>query len=361
MRNVKIVIGLIFFLLKPWGINAQSTFKIIASETNEPISFALLTTDDLNIKYEADIEGIIKLEINKSVNYTFSRLGYKSLRINGGQLIENKIVRMEPLPVELNTIVISANTAWFDLNRAIDNTFKTLSKSPFYIKCDLNDKVKINDKVVVAGKATILSKVLKLKTKGKGCKSNSKLKKLLVELSNCNADSIKRLPYYKVPFINNFLIGENRKCDNNISFYYMDINDTLLIIGYSPRLKFEPKNYVLTSGRYLIDKKKWTLIRIDSELNQKMLDFQKSEALRNPKKELLFQKFTRSIFFSDRGLPTKLEEKFAYSLKNDKSKAIWENSTTHIYTEVSEKEFTMVPVKDIDDKSILLQKTYPIP
>jgi len=361
MKKYKIIFVLFLILIKTCVLNAQNTLKVIDSETNEPVSFAILNADELNTKFEADLEGIINLEIKNNINYTFSRLGYKSLHIIGSQLSNSIIIEMESLPVELNTIVITANAAWLDLNRAIDNTFSSLPKLPFYVKCYQNDKVEINNKLVATGNATFVSEVLKLNAKGKGCKSNSKLRELIVESNNINVDSIQRLPYYKAPFVNDFLIGENRKYDKDLSFYYLDINDSILIIGYSPKLKFNPKNYVLTSGRYLIDKKKWKIIRIDSDISPRMLDFQNDEAVGNPKKVLLFKKFMRSIFFSDRGLPTKLEEKLAYSLKSDKSKAIWVNSTTHIYTEISKKEFSIVPLKKMENKSIILQKSVAAP
>lgn len=360
MKKYRISIA-IFIIIKTCVLSAQNTFKVVDKETKEPVSFAIIKNDEANTKYETDIEGVINLKIVNNINYTFSRLGYKSQSIIGSQLLNSVTVELESLPVEINTIVVTANAAWLDLNRAIENTFRALPKSPCYLKCNQIDMVKKNNKLVATGKAIFVSEVIKINAKGKGCRSNSRLCELKVESNQINVDSIQRLPYYKVPFVNDFLIGENRKYDKDLSFSYIDINDSILIIGYSPKAKFTPKNFILTSGRYLIDKKQWKIIRIDSDINPRMLDFQNKDTEMKATKVFLLRKYMRSIYFSENGLPTKLEEKKVYTLKSDNSKSNWENSTTHFYTEISKGEFSIVPVNKVGNKSIILQKSISTP
>ena len=50
--------------------------------------------------------------------------------------------------------------------------------------------------------------------------------------------------------------------------------------------------------------------------------------------------------------------KFEYTLKNDKNKSTFVNAITHIYKNMTEREFEAVPMKKAERKSILFQKPY---
>lgn len=362
MRKHKYIISLIFiFLLNlPTELFAQHTIKIMDIDSNEPISFAIILVEGHNIHFEANVDGLANIELRNDLNYKFRRLGYKEFLISGEQLVKTSEVKMESLPVEISPITVTADAAWRDLNRAVDNTFNSMPKTPFFLKCYQNDKVQNSSSILINAKSIHVSKVSKLNKKGKGCNSNSKLEALKIELfKDFKVDSLKRFDYYEVPFLNDYLVGENKKYDNDLSFYFIDTNDSIAIIGYAPKSKYVPNNkYVLSSGRYIINKDNWTLIRIESEISPKMINHVNSQVSINPKKELLFRSYFRSINFSKQGIPTKLEEKLEYTLKNDKNKSTFVNAITHIYKNMTEREFEAVPMKKAERKSILFQKPY---
>jgi len=362
MRNHKYIISLIFILLLylPTDLYAQHVIKIVDIDSNEPISFALILVEGHNIHFEANADGIANIEQKNGLNYKFRRLGYKEFFISGEQLVKTSEVKMESLPVEINPIIVTADAAWRDLNRAVDNTFNSMPKPPFFLICYQNEKVQNTSSVLINAKSIYVSKVSGLNKKGKGCKSDSKLKALKIELFNdFKVDSLKRFDYYEIPFINDYLVGESKKYDKDLTFYFVDTNDSIAIIGYTPKSKYVPNNeYVLSSGRYIINKENWKLIRIESEVSPKLINYVNSVVAINAKKELFFKSFNRSINFSKQGMPTKLEERLEYSLKNDQKRIIHTNITTQVYKNITEKEFEAVPMKKAERKSILLQKPY---
>ncbi len=362
MRKHKYIISLIFILLLhiPTELYAQNAIKIIDIDSNEPISFAIIIVDGYNVHFEANVDGLANIELKNDLNYIFRRLGYKELLISGAQLVKTSEVKMESQPLEISPITVTADAAWHDLNRAIDNTFNSIPKTSFFLKCYQNDKVQDANSILINAKSIYASEVSKLNKKGKGCKSNTKLKGLKVEFFNgFKVDSLKRFDYYETPFVNDFLVGENQKYDKDLAFYFVDTNDSIAIIGYAPKSKYVPNNkYVLSSGRYIINKINWTLIRIESEINPKIIDYVNSRVSINPKKEVLFRNYFRSINFSKQGIPTKLVDKLEYTLKNDKKKSKFINTTTHIYKKMTDNEFDAVPNKKAEPKSIIFQKSF---
>jgi len=354
-------LGLLFIiaLLKPVETIAQQTIKVIDIDTNEPVAIAIISTNNDSAKFVANIDGFVNFEVNNKFTYKFTRLGYKELKITGEQLSSNRIVMLESLPVELSPITITANAAWLDLNRAIDNTIKSMPKPPFYLKCFQQDKVEINNSTIVNAKAIYATKISMIFENGRGCGARSKLMGLnIFSNKNFKQDSIKNFSHYKIPFVNEFLVGHNKKDDNNVSFYYVDINDSILIIGYSPKQNYHPKNIILTSGRFVINKRGWRLIRIDSDINPRMQKYQNENVLNNSKKGNLYQNFNRSIYFSNNGLPIKLNVRLEYSLKNDKNKSTRAHTTSHVYKEMTEKDYLSVPLKSAKSKSIIYQKPF---
>lgn len=339
---------------------AQQTIRVIDGESRLPVAYVILSSTNNIIKSIADIDGLIDIDINKKDTYTFSRLGYKDFNISGEQLNMKTIIMLELLPIELSPITVTANKALLDLNNAISNTYKSLPQPPLYIKSFQQDKIIKNNLTVVNANAIFVTKISRIFEMGRGCSTRLKLKglKTIFYEENFNLESVEKFAYYEIPFVNAFLFGHKRKDDNDLSFYHIDVNDSILIIGYVPKLKFIPHSYIITSGRFIINKRDWKLLRIDSDVNPRMLNFQNEKVLDDQKKEMLYQRFIRSIYFAKNGLPTKLEERLEYTLKNDTKKLIRENITTHIYKLITEKEFDAVPMKKAERKSILFQKPY---
>ena len=362
MKKYFFLCGLLLSILtlSSMKLKAQQTIRVIDGESKVPVAYAILSSANNNIKSIADIDGLLNININEKENYTFSRLGYKDINISGEQLNKKTIIMLELLPIELSPITVTANKALLELNNAISNTYKSLPQPPFHIKSFQQDKIIKNNLTVVNANAIFVTKISRIFEMGRGCSTRLKLKglKTIFYEKNFNLESVEKFTYYEIPFVNAFLFGHNKKDDNNLSFYHIDVNDSILIIGYAPKLKFIPHGYILTSGRFIIDKREWKLIRIDSEVNPRMLNFQNEKVLDDQKKNMLYQKFIRSIYFSKNGLPAKLEERLEYTLKNDTKKLIRENITTHIYKLITEKEFDAVPMKKTERKSILFQKPY---
>lgn len=358
MKKNILISGLICLLFIPLISVAQKKIKIIDAETNDPVSFAVVTTNSKNIIFAADVDGFISATFNLSTKYEFSRIGYKSRQLSGAELAGLDIVKMEMIAYDINPIIVTADAAWKDLERAIERTSATIPKTPFYLKCLQKDKVEKSNIVVVNASAIFATKVFKTFKSGKGCLFSTKLKELKVNFyNNYTSDSIKYFSYYQIPsYVNEFLVGDS-KYDKDVSFYYVDVNDSIVIIGYSPKLDFTPTGRVIiTSGRFLIDKRNWKILRIDSDLNLKMLEYQNKIANSDTKKEKLIRTFSRTIYFSEKGFPEKLEERYEFIFNNDKNKNLWINTLVHNYEEILKNDYEVMPNKKAEQKSIIFQK-----
>ena len=332
---------------------SQKSIKITDSETNEPVSFAVISTDDQKNKYIADIDGNITFNCEANKNYLFSRLGYKEKKYNGKDLIELQNIKLNMISYELNPITVNSDAAWKDLNKSIDSTYKYFPKTPYYIKCELQENVEKDKKNIATADATMYIKISKIHKAKKGCSSTIRTDKINQKFTeDITKESIQRFSYYRIPFVNEFLIGT--KYDKDIFFYYFEVNDSLIVIGYTPKNNIKlDKNYVITSGRFLIDRNTWKLIRLDSYLSDKMLEHQKEIILKNNKKNLIITSFKRSILLSSNGIPDKLEETINYYFKNDSLKHEWMNKLNHFYYCSKQNEFDRAENKKLKKKPLI--------
>jgi len=354
-RKIAIVILSLIFILK---LNAQHHIKVIDSETNEPVSFAVISVKGENIIGEASLDGICIIEPNKNLTYKLTRLGYKELSLSGEQLLNSTEILMEIQPIEINPIIISAKAAWENLNKAIENTYKLIPEERFYLSCWQNDKIDIEGKNVVSAKAIFVSKTHKISKAGKGSNSLTKIKGLkVINPSNFNVNTLNKFRYYNVPVVNQFAIGANSETDNELLYYYLDTNDTCVIIGYKPKSAavFKGKT-VLSSGRFVINKAKWTITRIDSDLSPDMII--KKNMLMGTKSDYQYKSFKRTILLDKKGIIRKLYEMLEFTIKKQDSNTSWTNTLVQVYKEIPEKDYLAVDLKTPNFKSIIYQKPF---
>jgi hypothetical protein len=302
---------------------SQNKITIIDDETNTPVPYVRVQT--LNQAFSADIDGVVALNVNRHLTYSFACMGYDNIEISGNDLFDMQSVRMKMLPVELNPIVISAAKALSLLEQYVINTSKIIPKVPFYINCYQNDKIFKGDELLLDAKGILVSEIFQKAKPSKGGFSITRVKGLSVQkATGYNTAECKELSYYP-PFINSFFLHESRSSDKSLYFYISDSNDSVCIIGYKPNKEYVIKGKsVLTSGKFYIDKKTETIIRIDSEIEPNLLKKVQEIQQSDDKKNVIVDCFYRTIKFKN-GLPVTLEEKFLYRSKGDKSNAVYSN------------------------------------
>jgi hypothetical protein len=262
---------------------------------------------------------------------------------------------MTILPVELNPIVVTVDKALSLLEQYIINTSEIIPKVSFYINCYQNDKIFREDELLLDAKGILVSEIFHKAKPSKGVLASTRVKGLSVQkATEYNAIECRELSYYQ-PFINNFLLYERKSYDKSLYFYISDSNDSVCIIGYKPNKEYVIKGkQVLTSGRYYIDKKTETIIRIDSEVEPNLLKKAQEIQQSDDKKNVIVDYFYRIIKFKN-GLPLTLEEKCVYKSKKDTSDTVYSNIIVQKFELTNKDAFDSKPYQIAKKTSIAYQ------
>lgn len=340
----------------------QDKIAIIDYDSYEPIAFAVLYVGEnkKELLKEANVNGFIDSEkITTSNIYCISRLGYKDINISGEELLKSSVIKMEMLPFEISPITVKPEKAFKTLETAIQETYNLIPKKMLYLETYHKDRVIKNNEILAVTNAITVTAIEEINKKDNGAKTSTKL----VDISHTssehfNVQNFKSYKYYQNILINNFYLNKNNYFIKNSIFYILDTNDSVVIVGFKPKKTYSPnKKSVLISGRYIIDKETFRILKIETELPQHLIEFQNKISLTDQKKEILIENFHREIFFSEIGLPAYFIEKLNYKFKTDTKKKLWTNKTEKKSIVITEKNYISSKGRSITMKKPMFYET----
>ncbi|MGD0343098.1 MAG: hypothetical protein ABSA76_15465 [Bacteroidales bacterium] len=326
----------VFFLLEviPFtNINAQlKKYQIIDSKSRNGIPYAYIKIIGNNIIEKSDQDGCFSLPSIKDDSIQISHIAYKTIRISYAKIKNKKFIEMEELPIEMNPIIISAKNANSIVNQAIDSSFRALY-TPMYFNCYRRDRIVYRDTLVAEALAEIIFELKALFEPSHGGVIKNYLTNIKVYR---NAIFKGRLiPEYNLsatfsPF-NRFIIGVSKDKEKLEYFSKQEVNDSIFVININPISSYKPnKNFILKSGRFIINKTNWKIIRIDTNIKPELLKASREENFRRKRSKNYLYDYSFSLFFDDKGVPSKIYWNYKFSfLENDPEK-IWENHTDFI-------------------------------
>ena len=347
------IIYLLFVFTLNFVTASANTIMIVDDETNSPVPYVWIQAG--KHIFSADIDGRLILNIDKNLTYSFSRMGYEKIEIEGDDLIDRRVVRMKMLPEELNPIIITAENAFSLLEKYISNTSKEIKNFPFYMNRYESNKIFKGDSLILDAKGILASKISKKGKPGKGVSSTTRLKGMsLITADELNANELRKLPYYPLA-INQFLVLFRSK---SLYFYISDSNDSVSIIGYKPNKGYTlEKKRVLLSGKFHIDKATETIICIESEIEPLLLKQIQEVQQSDDKRDVIFDYVYRTIRLEN-GLPVFVEEKEYYRSKKDKLESVYTNIVVQKYELTDKDSFDSKPYKRAKRTAIAYQTPF---
>jgi hypothetical protein len=344
------------------SIFAQQPIKIqlIDSETKSGIPYAYIKVLSNNYVVSTDQDGFFSITLKREDSIKISHIAYEPIFTTCEKIQKKVVLEMAELPIELNPIIISAKGAETTLRRAIDSTFKVLS-TPMYFTCYRKDQINLCDTLVVEAIAEIFFEVEKLNSQSHGGEIKSYLNNIKVERNPSFHGKIVPdfLPIASDAPINRFIAGVSKKDDTLLNFFYQEANDSVVIVSFKPKKDFIPKsNSLLMQGRFIIDKSTWKIKRIDSNLSPEMMKIGRSKLTKEKNPQRFIYYYSRSQFFNDEGLPSRVLWAFNFSFKEDNANIIWKNNSEMVL--IKEKSThslskNLIPLKA--DSSLIQMKS----
>ena len=344
-RTSTILLLATLFSLSPMPIFAQLiTRKVIDKETGLSIPYAIIYNADKSKAIQSDDDGIFSIRAAPGEIYTISQLGYNSVTISTRQLLSNRTILLEMLPYEFNPIVISADAALKEIYRAIDSTYNRIYSTPFFLRCYKQDQIFSDNQTIVEGKAIIDIKVSRIRSAGKEASTLLFLKGLKTVYNNSFTGDTIRISsgfYSSISPINSFVVGYNKQHEKNIIFtrtHHETENDSTIIITYHPKSSYEySENFVYKSGRFVINQKDMSILRIDEMADNKSITYLNRLNQAAQRGDYIHE-LNSSIFLSSNGIPLKIEQKIVYSfIDSPKEHFSW--TTLQIYKNSSKEEY----------------------
>ena len=102
-------------------------------------------------------------------------------------------------PSELNTVVITANSALSGIRRALDSTHKHIPSTPFFKRCYKKENIITGNDTQLDAKAIMDFRITKIHYPGKGLRCIPKIKGSHIDYSNSSSEDIipiKKLNIY---------------------------------------------------------------------------------------------------------------------------------------------------------------------
>ena len=255
---------------------------------------------------------------------------------------------MEELPIEMNPITISAKGARAILEKAINTTYKTMNV-PAYLTCYRKDMFIFRDTLVAEVKAEILYELKYLLSPSHGSLIVCILKNIIVNRNPIFKNTF--IPNYDMPAsyapFNSFIIGASKEKEWYLS--NQESNDSIIIISINPRLDFKPnKKYMLKNGRFIIDKRNWLILRIDTNLSPEMMAIGRSDQYRTKDAKYYPYHYSYSHFYGDDGFLSKVVSDVQFSYLENNPEKIWHNHSELVFINEKTKfvrDSLMVPLK----------------
>ena len=356
----KEIILIIICLILSDSVFAQTIVRQIKDiETGLVVPFATIINSDKSIVLSSDQDGIFSIEIQLGTNYLISQIGYKSLTISAEQLLMDRPIQMEALSYELNPAIVIPYNALKEIYRAIDITYNLIYKTPFYRRCFKKDEIAVNNNNLIDVKAIIDIQAKKIHSVSKGALITTVLKGLKSRENIDNMTSSNVFPITNlmpISALNSFLAGANQKDENNMVFSrFHSEHDSIVIITYYPKIDYYDSNILYTSGQFIINKASWTISEINWTYDNKAIAHQNAVVNASKKDQKLLHELNCKILFSSNGLPSKLEQRLVYSLKN-KSEEMFTWTTIQIYKDITKIEYNQKPSSTYNHRKFILQQ-----
>jgi hypothetical protein len=324
--------------------------RLIDSRSNNGIAYAHIKVPGKNILEVSDADGFFSLLLQGKDSVQISHVAYKTLKTTFGRIKDQKFIEMEELPIEIDPIYISANNAKKIVEKAIDSSYKVLNE-PMYFKCYRKDQLFFKDTLISEAKAEIQYRIEKFLSPSHGELLLGYLKNIIVY-----RDSLFKsvfVPPFSMPSvyapINRFIVGVSKTLEAQVYFTNLDINDSLIMVSINPRLDFKPnKKYMLKYGRFIIDKRNWRILRIDTNLSPEMMAIGRSDQYRAKDAKYYPYHYSYSHFYGDDGFLSKVVSDVQFSYLENNPEKIWHNHSELVFINEKKKfvrDSLMVPLK----------------
>jgi len=159
-----------------------------------------------------------------------------------------------------------------------------------------------------------------------------------------------------INLLNRYVVGVNKQDEKNIVFTRIPSeSDSTIIITYYPKSNHQYSNKrIYKSGRFIIDTKTWTILRFDWTIDNKTVAYQNSFVEKGKREEKWHEVFC-SFFFSANGIPSRVEQKIVYSLKDTPDK-VYTWTTSHLYEIFTQSEFLQKPSSKYDQSKFIFSQ-----
>jgi hypothetical protein len=340
------------FTVVSLNINSQSLprFQIIDSKYKTPIPFAYVKVPNKNILEVTDLDGYFMLPKLDIDSIQISHVAYKPMTTTFDKIYRKNPIQLEEVPIEVNPIIISAKDTKVIVDNSIGKNYKSIH-TPLYLLCYRKDLLLYRDTLVAEAYAEIIFKVDHLFSPSSGGIIKSYLQNI----------SVKRNPQFKgriIPKfdleanfspINEFIVRSTNDQEKTIYFSKQDSGDSIVVININPRLDFKPnKRFVIQNGRIIINKLTGKILRIDTDLNPKMMEISRMEEYRAKDTKRYIYHYSISELFNQEGIIIKLSWKYKFSFLENNPINVWENSSEFYFV----KELDNPPL----DESICILK-----
>ena len=352
VKNKFILLLMVVFVLQPICVSAQMVTRTITDIDNGmAVPYATIYKSDSTFLCSASIDGVFSIEVTPGSFYKISHIGYKPITLTAEQLLSDEIIKMEMLPYELNPVVVTPNSALSDIYRAFDSTHKHIPSAPFFQRCYKKEQIISANDILLDSKAIIDTKVVKVHAVGKGVYIYVSIKGLQIDYNNIDSGDIIPNPrQISISNINQVSIP-SKDAENIIFNRIHSENDSITIITFHP--KFYGDAY--KTGRFIIDKRTWIILRIDMTFDDATIEYQNRIAITSSNPKRLIHKFNRSVFFSTNGLPLKVEENIVYFLTT-KPEEMYTWTLSQTYKDISKADYQQKPSRPYDPKKFIFQQ-----
>ena len=360
-RCILFLMVIFVLVLQPVCISAQVVTRTIKDiENGMPVPYAAIYKSDSILLSNASVDGIFSINVTPGSFYKISRLGYEPVTLTSEQLLSDKIIKMKLLPYELNAVVVTADVALLGIQRALDSTHRRIPSPPFFQRCYKKEVIVSANDTVLNAKAIMDFRITKIHAAGKGFRYIPKLKGLHIDYNNSGSEDIipneNQLPI--IP-INTSI---RNKDEEKIVFIRINSdNDSITIISFHPKNYYSSKEEVYMSGRFIIDTRTWCIIRIDAFLDNSSTEYFNHLVETSDTKKRIMREHSVSFYYSDNCLPSKVEQKTVYCLKN-KPDELFTWTVLQVYKDLTKAEFNKRPsIFYNQEKFILQQKPVTMP
>ena len=355
MKKNRFILLLVVVLMQSVSVIAQKATKTITdSETGMVVPNAAIYKSDNTFLCFSNVDGVFSIEVTSGSFYKVTHIGYKPITLTAEQLLSDKAIKMEMLAYELNPVVVTPDAALLGINRALESSRKRIPSTPFYMRCYKKEEIVSANDTYIDAKAIIDIGIRKVTSTRSGALVRFSLKGLHVDRNNTGLDDIMPRRYPKNSSIFPINIGFSEKDYENIVFTLINAEiDSLTIIAYHPKKYFSGES-VYTSGRFIIDARTGCILRIDMTLDNSSIEYL-SHLAESTNATRIMHRYSVRIFYNAKSLPSKVEQKTVYYLK-DKPDKLFTWTVLQVYKDISKADFKQKQSGTYDYQKVVFEQ-----